>query len=421
MSVEQSEVLKEVEKIGTDLKGLYEKLEGKVKEKASSEDIEEISGKIEKAEQKYDDFEKKYSSLKEDIDKLSAKLNRDAGLFTSNEQARKSLEKGIFEALEKGVKDGKVGESATGNQRFDVKDGHIALHRKAVGTITTGNLTDGSGGQAFSAREISQRVITSPSPKIRIRQLLNSATMTEALREYPKYTGGEGAPDYQTAEGNKKAVVDYDFQMIPIVPKTIAATADVSKQSLADIGWLSNFMSTQMLLDLLKKEDTELLNGAGGANAIHGLIPQSTAFVASGSDVESIYDVLIDAAAQVEELDYDPNGFLLHPRDFSRLLRYKSTTKEYNHPGLVYEGGLLLNGIPIYKASQVAKGTGLVADWSNADLLVREGISFNISYENKDNFEKNLVTLRIEERIALAVYRPQAFVSFEYASFPYAS
>jgi hypothetical protein len=44
-----------------------------------------------------------------------------------------------------------------------------------------------------------------------------------------------------------------------------------------------------------------------------------------------------------------------------------------------------------------------VWDRSDAQML--------LSFENSDNFVKNMATLLVEERLAMTVYRPTAFVS----------
>ena len=45
-----------------------------------------------------------------------------------------------------------------------------------------------------------------------------------------------------------------------------------------------------------------------------------------------------------------------------------------------------------------------------AQVFDREDANVQVSTEDGDNFTKNLVTIRGEERIALAVFRPQSFV-----------
>jgi hypothetical protein len=42
-------------------------------------------------------------------------------------------------------------------------------------------------------------------------------------------------------------------------------------------------------------------------------------------------------------------------------------------------------------------------------VFYREGIRVEATNTNSDDFEKNLISIRAEQREALAVYRPKAF------------
>ena len=56
-------------------------------------------------------------------------------------------------------------------------------------------------------------------------------------------------------------------------------------------------------------------------------------------------------------------------------------------------------------------GEALTGDFAtHAQLLDREDASVAISFENKDNFDRNLATIRVEERLVQAIYRGEAFV-----------
>ncbi|ENE5016746.1 phage major capsid protein, partial [Salmonella enterica subsp. enterica serovar Schwarzengrund] len=51
---------------------------------------------------------------------------------------------------------------------------------------------------------------------------------------------------------------------------------------------------------------------------------------------------------------------------------------------------------------------------AGAQIFDREDANVVISTENADDFEKNMISIRCEERLALAVKRPEAFI---YGSF----
>jgi HK97 family phage major capsid protein len=75
-----------------------------------------------------------------------------------------------------------------------------------------------------------------------------------------------------------------------------------------------------------------------------------------------------------------------------------------------------LYGTPVVSTAAVPVGFALVIDARYAYIADREVVSVRMTESNKDDFERNLVTIRAEMRIGLVVLDPMAVRSVSIAA-----
>ncbi|UNK78125.1 phage major capsid protein [Sphingopyxis granuli] len=110
-------------------------------------------------------------------------------------------------------------------------------------------------------------------------------------------------------------------------------------------------------------------------------------------------------------------GVVLHPSDWAAIELLKDTTGQFiiGNP----QGNLspTLWGQPVVATQSMATGKFLTGAFQlGAQIFDRMDAMVEISTEDDQNFRKNLVTVLAEERLALAVYRPEAFVKGDFAA-----
>ena len=324
----------------------------------------------------------------------------------------KSLSDAILDAKQKGqepTKENFVAKAFEANaDKFKSlssrRDAAFGMNFKAVGDM---NLTANIGaGWAGSIAGLSNTILTDPFRPIHLRDLLRSSTIEQnGVFKFAKKSGGEGAAAIQT-EGASKAQVDYDFTITEVTPKTIAAYSKISKQMLQRLTWLQTFVSTQMVQDLLEVEDSNLFDFAG-TSSFAGLYESATAYTPSGSVVagSNRWDKLANAVAQLKAARFQPTAILVNPIDEMELLINKESGAGYSHPSLLTGARISIAGVPVIGTDIVPANSFHVADFNKAaELLFEDNIMTEFAYEDGDNFTKNLVTVRVEESIALPIY-----------------
>lgn len=297
----------------------------------------------------------------------------------------------------------------TGSSRGSIK---VTADRAA---ITSANTTVGAGRSQGTSLVPGARVpgiFGLPERTLTIRDLVLPGQTSSSSIEYVKETGytNNAAP---VAETTAKPYSDLTFDMTSAPVRTIAHLFKASRQILDDAPALRSYIDGRARYGLRFAEENQLLNGSGTGQNIHGLVPQATAFnPAFAAENETGIDRLRLAILQVVLAEYPATALVLNPIDWAKIELTKDLGGNYiiGNP----QGSLTptLWNLPVVSTQAMAAGEFLTGAFSfAAQIFDRLDIEVLLSSENVDDFEKNMFTIRAEERLAFAVYRPESFVT----------
>lgn len=258
-------------------------------------------------------------------------------------------------------------------------------------------------------------IIAGPDRQPTVRSLIMPGTTDSNAIQYVKETGFTNNAAI-VAEGGQKPKSDLTFELETVAVQTIAHLLDASRQILADAPMLRSYVDGRLTWGLNDVLDQQLLYGDGTASNLHGIVPQASEF---DPEFETAENTLIDqlrlAMLQVRLAKYRSTGHVLNAVDWARIELTKTTDGAYIFANPQRLAGPVLWGLPVIDSDGMEPGEFLTGAFRMAaQYFEREDIDILVSESNKDNFEKNMVTLRAELRGALAVFRPEAFVTGQF-------
>jgi HK97 family phage major capsid protein len=223
-------------------------------------------------------------------------------------------------------------------------------------------------------------------------------------------------------EASPKAESTYTWTAASDTVKTIAHFTNISRQALDDITWIQGAINGELTYGLKLREEAEILSGDGTGQHLNGILHQASAYDTGlnvGSDQR--LDTLRHAKLQARLAGlgtFAPDGIVLHPTDMEKIELIK--TEEGGANKGVYIIGdprtgpavKLVWGLPVVESDSISAGTFLIGSFGvAAELIDRMQAMIEISFEHNVNFTSNLATILCEERIGLAVRRPEAFIT----------
>ena len=365
-------------------------------EKAYGQAVESATGKADEA-------------LKNEIDNLTKSFNErfDAYEVANKKQAEVSKDLTFKGALNQAINEGAIDSLRNGNNRsasFEVKAD------MTIGADFTGDVipADRVPGYKFD-----------PTRSVHVRQLIPTGSTDSDVVRYVKesgYTDGGAAK----AEGATLGQSDFDMTATDANVRKIGTYFRISEEMLADTPQLTSYLSARAPEKLLSVEDDQILNGSGVAPNLSGIITDATDFAAGGFAlaIESAneFDVLTVALNQLALANYSADYIMINPTDFHKILLLKSSQNEY----LVkdWNQGLQprINGVPVILSTAVTSDKYLVGNFGmGTQLWIRDNVGVEFSRFDSTNFRDGFVTVRVQERVALTNYLPNAFVNGDFS------
>ncbi len=336
----------------------------------------EIEAKLEKMKE-IDELKTEVKVLKDAADKNQQVIDK----FVADGSKKKLTEKKTF---------GDVFTEEIGNA-FESKQAEFEAFRKdrnaklIIELKTVGNMLLSSNLSGDGVASYNQRQGLVPSQKVNFRDLIPVTQSPTGLYVTYRETGTEGSISAQT-EGSGKTQIDYDLTEVKVVSDYIAGYARFSKQMMYQLPFLQGTLQRMLLRDFYKAENAAFFTAVSGG---------ATGSTTMSATVDA--EQLIELIANQMNANFNASYILVNPSEWARLLATKPSG--YSIPGgtvIDPNGNIRIAGVPVIAVPWVTDDKALIIDNEYIERVETESLRVEFSYEDADNFTKNLVTARVE-------------------------
>lgn len=254
-----------------------------------------------------------------------------------------------------------------------------------------------------------------------VRDLLGAESISgNALTYFVEANAIEGATGL-VAEGAQKHQISFN-DPTPVT-EALAKIASFYKESdelLEDYAWLASSFDNRALYEHMLKVNGVLLNGVKATDGIEGILNRSgIGSIAQAPTADNIFKAIMQVTT---DTGFDADALVINPADYQTLRLAKDANS-----GQYYGGGYFYGpygngeldrypsiwGLRTVVTPAIASGTVLVGAFKQGASVISKagsGLRVEVTNSDTDDFQRNIVTVRVEERLALAVRYPKAFV-----------
>lgn len=272
-------------------------------------------------------------------------------------------------------------------------------------------------------------VVSAPMRQARVRDLFPSASTSSVMIEYVQELGfvnpGDNAAGMvaeRTGDNSNfglkpKSNINFGTKATPI--KTIAHWIPAHRNTLDDEPTLRSIVDTRLMYGLRLEEDAQLLLGDGQGENLLGILNTDNIQIYPGAASIPAGDTYVDAirraTTRVVLANYEATGIVVHPYDWERMELTKDDMGRYIVATSVTVGAQKqLWQLPVVATPVMPEGTALVGAFGlGAQIYDRMQSNIRTADQHMDFFVRNAIVVLAEERLGLAVFRPESMVKVD--------
>jgi HK97 family phage major capsid protein len=310
-----------------------------------------------------------------------------------------------------------IGEQVVNSAEYKrMLDGGVQGRKFASGPIGVKNATITTTASPVVAPQVLPGALPILFNRLTVADLIPQATTNSSVvRSIVETTATNAAA--AVAEEGLKSESSLVFDDVDERVAKIATILRASDEMLEDLGWVTGYINGRGVLFVQIEEEDQLLNGDGTPPNLSGILDRTGLVAPNGGGIT--VDALYEMITSIRSTSFlEPDAIVIHPTDWQALRLAKDANNQYYGGGPFTgaygnAGGMASDsiwGLRVVVTPAIAVGTALVGAFrTSAQIFRRSGITVDVTNTDGEDFRYNRVAFRFEERLALAVYRPQGF------------
>ncbi|TVP57788.1 MAG: phage major capsid protein [Gemmatimonadales bacterium] len=264
-------------------------------------------------------------------------------------------------------------------------------------------------------------VVRFEEPEIlNLRQLFGSLPTTSDTVHYVRHSATNRGAAAQDGRGAAKGYLSVEFAPATTPVQTIPVLSKIAEQDIDDAARLVQIINGEMDLDIRVETERQLLWGSGDDGELEGIFEVGVPEFDRAQQDDTLIDTVRRMRTDLRVNRVIPTALAIHPLDWEEIELEKGSDDRYVWAVIQTVAGPRIWSLPVVEVDSMENEDGvrrmLMGDFTRgATVYDRNMVRLAVGYVN-DDFEKNLRTLRAEQRLAFAVKRDYAFSFTETAT-----